>query len=39
MQAEFGPDADVAAVDREIRARMQAALDELVAARRFPVLG
>lgn len=36
---EFGPDPDVAEVDREVRARMQAALDELSRARRFPVLG
>jgi len=39
IEAEFGPEPDIAAVDREVRARMQAALDELAAARRFPVLG
>lgn len=37
--AEFGPDADPAEVDAVVRERMQAALDELAAARRFPVIG
>jgi 1-acyl-sn-glycerol-3-phosphate acyltransferase len=37
--AEFGPEPDVAAVDEEIRRRMQVALDELASQRRFPVLG
>jgi 1-acyl-sn-glycerol-3-phosphate acyltransferase len=32
-------DNDVEAVDREVRARMQQAMDELAAARRFPVIG
>jgi 1-acyl-sn-glycerol-3-phosphate acyltransferase len=36
---EFGPDPDVDEVDREIRSRMQVTLDELAAARRFPVIG
>lgn len=36
---EFGPDPDVAAVDRAVRARMQAALDQLARERRFPVIG
>jgi 1-acyl-sn-glycerol-3-phosphate acyltransferase len=39
IAAEFGPEADPAAVDRVVRARMQDALDELAATRRFPVLG
>lgn len=39
ITGEFGPDPDVAAVDVEVRTRMQAALDELAAERRFPVLG
>lgn len=39
IRAEFGPDFDITAVDREVRARMQTALDELAAARRLPVLG
>lgn len=34
-----GPNDDVDEVDRLVRSRMQAALDELAAARRFPVLG
>ena len=38
-RAEFGPDVDVAEVDRVVRTRMQAALDELASQRRFPVLG
>ena len=37
--AEFGRDPDVAEVDREVRRRMQEALDELKRQRRFPVLG
>ena len=37
--AEFGEEPDVARVDEEIRRRMQVALDELAAQRRFPVLG
>lgn len=37
--AEFGPEPDIAEVDAEIRRRMQDALDELAAQRRFPVLG
>jgi 1-acyl-sn-glycerol-3-phosphate acyltransferase len=36
---EFGEEPDVAAVDAEIRRRMQEALDELARQRRFPVLG
>lgn len=39
VAAEFGPDPDVAEVDAAVRARMQAALDELARQRRFPVLG
>ncbi len=39
IAAEFGPDPDVDEVDRAVRARMQAALDELAAERRFPVIG
>jgi 1-acyl-sn-glycerol-3-phosphate acyltransferase len=39
IAAEFGPDPDIAEVDRVVRERMQAALDELARARRFPVLG
>ena len=39
IEAEFGPDPDIDEVDREVRERMQEALDELAAARRFPVLG
>ena len=39
VEEEFGPDPDVAAVDAEVRRRMQAALDELARERRFPVLG
>ncbi|MEP9417068.1 lysophospholipid acyltransferase family protein [Gordonia sp. VNQ95] len=37
--AEFGPDPDVHAVDREVRQRMQVALDELASQRRFPIIG
>jgi 1-acyl-sn-glycerol-3-phosphate acyltransferase len=39
IEAEFGPDPDVDEVDRVVRERMQETLDELAAARRFPVLG
>ncbi len=39
VEAEFGPDPDLAKVDEAVRARMQAALDELARQRRFPVLG
>lgn len=39
VEAEFGPDPDLVEVDREVRSRMQAALDELARQRRFPVLG
>ncbi len=39
VRAEFGDDPDIAEVDRVVRARMQTKLDELAAARRFPVLG
>ena len=37
--ADFGPEPDIAAIDAEVRRRMQVALDELAAARRFPVIG
>ncbi len=39
VRAEFGEDPDIAEVDREVRRRMQDALDDLAARRRFPVLG
>lgn len=39
IRAEFGEDPDVAEVDREIRNRMQRALDGLARERRFPVIG
>ena len=39
IREEFGEDPDIAEVDAEVRERMQAALDELARARRFPVLG
>ncbi|MGA8257290.1 MAG: 1-acyl-sn-glycerol-3-phosphate acyltransferase [Nocardioides sp.] len=39
IEAEFGPEPDIAAVDVEVRRRMQEALDELAKQRRFPVLG
>lgn len=39
LRAEFGEDPDVAEVDREVRRRMQDAVDEMVRERRFPVLG
>jgi len=39
VRGEFGPEPDVAAVDEEVRRRMQEALDDLAEQRRFPVLG
>jgi 1-acyl-sn-glycerol-3-phosphate acyltransferase len=39
IRAEFGEDPDIAEVDAEVRRRMQAAMDELAAQRRFPVIG
>ncbi len=39
VEAEFGPDPDIAEVDAEVRSRMQDALDDLARRRRFPVLG
>jgi 1-acyl-sn-glycerol-3-phosphate acyltransferase len=39
IQATFGSEPDIAEVDEHVRKVMQAALDELAAARRFPVLG
>jgi 1-acyl-sn-glycerol-3-phosphate acyltransferase len=39
LAEEFGPDPDIDEVDRAVRARMQAALDELARERRFPVIG
>jgi hypothetical protein len=36
---QFGVDGDPAVVDAHVRSVMQAALDELASARRFPVLG
>ena len=39
IEAEFGPDPDITEVDAAVRARMQAALDELARERRFPVIG
>lgn len=39
IRAEFGDDPDIAEVDAEVRRRMQAVLDDLARARRFPVLG
>lgn len=39
IEAEFGPDPDIAEVDAEVRRRMQETLDELASQRRFPVLG
>jgi hypothetical protein len=36
---EFGPDPDVAEVDRVVRQRMQDTLDDLARHRRFPVIG
>lgn len=37
--AEFGEDPDIEAVDAHVRAVMQAALNELSAQRRFPIIG
>jgi 1-acyl-sn-glycerol-3-phosphate acyltransferase len=39
LRKEFGDEPDVTEADREIRFRMQAALDRMAEARRFPVLG
>ncbi len=39
VAAQFGSDPDIAEVDAHVRSVMQAALDELAAERRFPVLG
>ncbi len=39
VRAEFGDDPDIDEVDREVRARMQVAVDDLARQRRFPVLG
>lgn len=39
VEAEFGPDPDLAEVDRVVRERMQDALAEMARKRRFPVLG
>lgn len=39
IEEEFGPNPDVDEVDRAVRTRMQAALDELARERRFPVIG
>lgn len=39
IRAEFGEDPDIGEVDTVVRGRMQAALDELAAQRRFPVIG
>lgn len=39
IRAEFGAEPDIAEVDREVRTRMQRALDALAAQRRFPVIG
>ncbi len=39
VEAEFGPDPDLAEVDEVVRGRMQDALDRLARERRFPVLG
>jgi 1-acyl-sn-glycerol-3-phosphate acyltransferase len=39
VRAEFGEDPDIAEVDVEVRRRMQEAMDDLAAQRRFPVLG
>ncbi len=36
---QFGPEPDVAAIDRHVRDLMQRTLDALAAERRFPVLG
>jgi 1-acyl-sn-glycerol-3-phosphate acyltransferase len=39
VESEFGPEPDVVEVDASVRARMQAALDELARERKLPVLG
>lgn len=39
IREEFGDDPDIDAVDREVRRRMQRALDSLARERRFPVIG
>ena len=39
IAADFGEDPDVDAVDAHVRALMQAALDDLAAQRRFPIIG
>lgn len=39
IEAEFGADPDVDAVDAHVRGIMQRALDELATGRRFPVVG
>ncbi|WP_435771257.1 lysophospholipid acyltransferase family protein [Nocardioides sp. SYSU DS0651] len=39
VAAEFGPEPEIAEVDRVVRQRMQDALSELARERRFPVLG
>lgn len=39
VEAEFGPDPDLAEVDAVVRERMQDALTEMARERRFPVLG
>jgi 1-acyl-sn-glycerol-3-phosphate acyltransferase len=39
IREEFGDEPDVVEVDRVVRTRMQDALDDLAASRRFPVLG
>lgn len=39
IEATFGPDPDIAEVDKTVRFRMQEALDELASRRRFPVIG
>jgi 1-acyl-sn-glycerol-3-phosphate acyltransferase len=39
VEAEFGPDPDVDAVDAHVRHVMQRGLDELARGRRFPVIG
>ncbi|HWJ67729.1 MAG TPA: 1-acyl-sn-glycerol-3-phosphate acyltransferase [Nocardioides sp.] len=39
VAAEFGPDPDLAEVDAVVRGRMEEALADMAARRRFPVLG
>ncbi|MDN5743728.1 MAG: 1-acyl-sn-glycerol-3-phosphate acyltransferase [Nocardioidaceae bacterium] len=39
IEAEFGPDPDIAEVDRTVRDRMHDALVEMARSRRFPVIG